>query len=256
MTRNLSTCRRFSLIIKFPPSSSRAISSEISRPRASFTTNYRSASPSLTSQRFTSVCLKKCRYRRAYDTLVVPLQRVAAFALFIAFLPLMAVIGALIALSGGFPVVHRQTRVGKYGAAFTLYKFRSMRKNAEPKGPEWASVGDPRTTFVGRILRYTHLDELPQLWNIVLGDLSFVGPRPERPEFVEQLKKEIPFFELRQLVNPGVTGWAQINYRYGASVADAYQKLQYDLYYLKNRSLLLDVAIVLKTLKLLVVKIS
>ncbi len=195
-------------------------------------------------------------YRRAYDTLVVPLQRVAAFALFIAFLPLMAVIGALIALSGGFPVVHRQTRVGKYGAAFTLYKFRSMRKNAEPKGPEWASVGDPRTTFVGRILRYTHLDELPQLWNIVLGDLSFVGPRPERPEFVEQLKKEIPFFELRQLVNPGVTGWAQINYRYGASVADAYQKLQYDLYYLNNRSLLLDVAIVLKTLKLLVVKIS
>lgn len=195
-------------------------------------------------------------YKRPYDIFIAPLERVGAITLFLVLLPLMTIISALIILTSGFPILHRQTRVGKYGALFTLYKFRSMKVGAEPKGPQWAREHDPRTTFIGRILRYTHLDELPQLWNIIIGDLSFVGPRPERPEFVEQLKQEIPFFELRQLVNPGITGWAQINYRYGASIKDAYEKLQYDLYYLKNRSFLLDVAIIFKTLKLLIVKIS
>lgn len=195
-------------------------------------------------------------YKRPYDMFIAPLERAGAVALFLLLLPLMAVIAAFIVLTSGFPILHRQTRVGKYGREFTLYKFRSMKIGAETHGPEWAKEHDPRATFIGKILRYTHLDELPQLWNIIVGDISFVGPRPERPEFVEQLKREIPFFELRQLVNPGVTGWAQINYRYGASVKDAYEKLQYDLYYLKNRSFLLDVTIVLKTLKLLLVKIT
>ncbi|MDO8584818.1 MAG: exopolysaccharide biosynthesis polyprenyl glycosylphosphotransferase [bacterium] len=195
-------------------------------------------------------------YKRAYDSFVAPLERAGAMMLFILLLPLTALIGSLIILTSGFPVLHRQTRVGKYGVAFTLYKFRSMRVGAETHGAEWAKEHDPRATFIGAALRYTHLDELPQLWNIIIGDVSFVGPRPERPEFVDQLKKEIPFYELRQLVNPGVTGWAQINYRYGASARDAYEKLQYDLYYMKNRSFFLDVTIILKTLKLLLVKIT
>lgn len=195
-------------------------------------------------------------YKRPYDIFIAPLERAGAVALFLLLLPLMALISIFIVLTSGFPILHRQTRIGKYGRRFTLYKFRSMRRDAETRGPEWAKEHDPRATFIGGILRYTHLDELLQLWNIISGDISFVGPRPERPEFVEQLKNEIPFYELRQLVNPGVTGWAQINYRYGASVKDAYEKLQYDLYYLKNRSFVLDVAIVLKTLKLLLVKIT
>ncbi len=195
-------------------------------------------------------------YKRAYDAFIAPLERAAAMLLAIALLPVMAIIALLVMLTGGFPILHRQTRVGKYGAPFTLYKFRSMRVGAETHGAEWATAHDPRATFIGAILRYTHLDELPQLWNIIIGDISFVGPRPERPEFVDKLKQEIPFYELRQLVNPGVTGWAQINYRYGASARDAYEKLQYDLYYMKNRSFLLDVAIIFKTLKLLLVKIT
>ena len=129
-----------------------------------------------------------------------------------------------------------------------------MFPDAEAEGAQWAQTKDPRITPLGKILRFTHLDELPQLVNIIKGDLSFVGPRPERPEFTEQLKQQIPFYELRYILRPGLTGWAQLNYRYGASVADAYEKLQYDIYYLKNRSFWLDFSIVIKTVKLVFTK--
>ena len=125
-----------------------------------------------------------------------------------------------------------------------------MRNNAEQNGAEWSSgKNDGRVTFTGKILRHSHLDELPQLFNILRGDLSFVGPRPERPEFVEILSRKIPHYAIRHLIPPGISGWAQINYRYGASVQDAYEKLQYDFYYLKNRSLILDAAIIVKTFR-------
>ena len=127
-----------------------------------------------------------------------------------------------------------------------------MRKDAEKDGPQWAAVKDDRSTWVGQVLRFTHLDELPQLWNIIKGQLSFVGPRPERPEFVEILRKEVPYYETRLLVKPGLTGWAQIHHRKDATVEDVTRKIQFDLYYLKNRSMILDLAILLKTLRLFV----
>ncbi len=143
----------------------------------------------------------------------------------------------------------RQKRVGKNGKIFTLYKFRSMYHASETDGqPKWTSINDERITKVGNILRKTRLDELPQFWNVLKGEMSFIGPRPERPEFVENLEKEIPHYAMRQLVKPGLSGWAQINFSYGASKEDAMEKLQYDLYYLKNRSLVLDLVIALKTL--------
>lgn len=195
-------------------------------------------------------------HKRAYDAIRDPLEKLAAIALLLALAPLLALIGLCVAATSRGGALIRQVRVGKYGRQFTLYKFRSMYANAEKNGAQWAKENDKRVTLFGAFLRYTHLDELPQLWNIIKGDISFVGPRPERPEFVSQLNNEVPYYELRHLTNPGVTGWAQINYRYGASVKDAYEKLQYDLYYLKHRSFLLDVAIVLRTLKLLFIKIS
>jgi lipopolysaccharide/colanic/teichoic acid biosynthesis glycosyltransferase len=126
-----------------------------------------------------------------------------------------------------------------------------MHKDAEKDGPKWKIAGDydPRFTFIGRILAKTHLDELPQLINILKREISFVGPRPERPEFVSILEEKIPYYNIRHLIKPGITGWAQINYKYGASIEDTYEKVQYDIYYLKNRSIILDLAIILKTLK-------
>lgn len=155
------------------------------------------------------------------------------------------------------PVFIKQNRMGKNGRLFTLIKFRSMIASgpnglAEENGAQWASWHDMRITRVGKILRKTRLDELPQIWNILKGEMSFVGPRPERPEFVATLKKRIPFYEIRHMVRPGLSGWAQINFPYGASVEDALEKLRYDLYYLKHRSFLLDLTIALKTLKVLV----
>ena len=155
------------------------------------------------------------------------------------------------------PVLIKQNRVGKNGRLFTLFKFRSMIASgvgglAEENGVRWASAHDTRITRIGHILRKTRLDELPQLWNILKGDMSFVGPRPERPEFVATLKERIPFYEIRHMARPGLSGWAQINFPYGASVEDALEKLRYDLYYLKHRSFLLDLTIALKTLKVLV----
>jgi exopolysaccharide biosynthesis polyprenyl glycosylphosphotransferase len=145
------------------------------------------------------------------------------------------------------PIFYKQERVGKDKGVFTLLKFRSMKKDAERYGPVWAEESDSRITKVGKFLRKTHFDELPQMINVLRGELSLVGPRPERPEFVKELEKEIPHYNLRHLIRPGFTGWAQIKFRYARSVVDSFEKLQYDLYYIKNRSLGLDFYILLKT---------
>jgi exopolysaccharide biosynthesis polyprenyl glycosylphosphotransferase len=165
--------------------------------------------------------------------------------------PLLLLIALLVKLNSRGPALYTHLRVGSNGIPFTFYKFRSMRQDAEKNGAQWKADGhrDPRLTLIGRILVYTHLDELPQLWNILKGELSFVGPRPERPEFVTKLTEAIPFYDARHLVKPGITGWAQINYKYGASVEDAEKKLEYDLWYLMHRSLVLDVAIIIRTIK-------
>jgi sugar transferase (PEP-CTERM system associated) len=174
----------------------------------------------------------------------------AALGLVIA-APLMLIIGAVIRATSPGAVLYHQRRVGQYGRIFTLHKFRSMWTDAEKDtGPVWASKeGDTRVTAVGRFLRRSRLDELPQLWNVLKGDMSLVGPRPERPEFVAELTRQIPFYRQRHIVRPGLTGWAQVRYTYGASVEDALQKLQYDLFYIKNLSLALDVFIILDTIK-------
>ena len=165
-------------------------------------------------------------------------------------LPVALLTAALIKLDSRGPVLYSQERVGKNGRTFRVYKFRSMRVDAEKDGPVWASrEGDARTTRVGRVIRKIRVDEIPQFWNILRGEMNFVGPRPERPHFVRQLAEEIPFYEQRHLIPPGLTGWAQIKYPYGASIEDARQKLQYDLYYIKNQSLLLDAVIMFETVK-------
>lgn len=195
-----------------------------------------------------------------YDFFRLPTEIFFAALLFIITIPITAVIAALIKLTSRGPIIFKQTRVGEFGKHYTLYKFRSMIVNAPDgsaegnSGPQWKTKNDPRFTAIGRIIEKTHLDELPQLINIVKGEVSFVGPRPERPEFVVQLKEKIPFYELRHLVKPGIAGWAQLHYGYGSSVNDAYEKLQYDLYYLKNRSFWLDLGIIIKTIKLFFTK--
>jgi sugar transferase (PEP-CTERM system associated) len=163
--------------------------------------------------------------------------------------PIAIVTVILIKLDSRGPVLYKQDRVGKNGHPFKLMKFRSMRTDAEKDGPVWAKTDDQRMTRVGRIIRKIRVDEIPQFWNILRGDMNFVGPRPERPHFVSQLAEEIPYYEQRHLIAPGLTGWAQINYPYGASIEDAKQKLQYDLYYMKNQSLLLDATIMFETVK-------
>lgn len=164
-------------------------------------------------------------------------------------LPIAILTAILIKLESKGPVFYKQERVGKNGRPFTILKFRSMRMDAEKDGPVWARSTDERTTRVGHIIRKIRVDEIPQFWNILKGEMSFVGPRPERPHFVSQLAQEIPFYEQRHLIAPGLTGWAQIKYPYGASIDDARQKLQYDLYYIKNQSLMLDAAILFETIK-------
>ncbi len=152
------------------------------------------------------------------------------------------------------PVFYSQQRVGKDRQVFTIYKFRSMQYQAEGDGARWAAEKDPRVTRVGKLLRLTHIDELPQIWNIFRGDMSLVGPRPERPEFVDILENQLPYYFVRHTVKPGLTGWAQINYRYGASVEDAHNKLEYDLYYVKNMSIFLDFKILLRTVGVVLLK--
>jgi sugar transferase (PEP-CTERM system associated) len=164
--------------------------------------------------------------------------------------PLMALVAILIKLDSTGPVLFRQERVGQRGSVFVLRKFRSMRVDAERDGyAVWASKDDPRTTRVGRLLRRSRLDELPQLVNILVGDMSFIGPRPERPAFVQRLQQRIPFYVERHSVKPGLTGWAQVRHQYAASVEDALEKLQYDLYYIKNLSLFLDMLILISTVQ-------
>jgi sugar transferase (PEP-CTERM system associated) len=165
-------------------------------------------------------------------------------------LPIAALTAILIKLDSTGPVFYRQERVGKNGKPFVVIKFRSMKTDAEKDGPVWATDDDDRVTRVGKIIRQIRVDEIPQFWSILKGEMSFVGPRPERQHFISTLAEEVPFYEHRHLVTPGLTGWAQIKYPYGASVEDARQKLQYDLYYIKNQSLTLDMIIVFETIKI------
>jgi sugar transferase (PEP-CTERM system associated) len=177
-----------------------------------------------------------------------------SLTLLLLFLPLLPLIALLIKLDSRGPVFHGQERVGQDGRTFMLWKFRSMQQDAEQKtGPVWAGLDDQRVTRVGKYLRRTRLDEIPQLFSVLKGEMSLVGPRPERPHFVKQLSEIIPFYNLRHSVKPGITGWAQINYRYGSSVEDAVEKLQYDLFYIKNMSWLLDIMIIFNTAKTVLV---
>lgn len=165
-------------------------------------------------------------------------------------LPLIPFIALAIRISSPGPILYRQKRVGRGGLIFDCYKFRTMRADAEADtGPTWASDDDPRITQVGHFLRTARLDEIPQLWNVIRGDMNLVGPRPERPEFVEWLNREIPNYEFRHIIRPGITGWAQIRYGYGQSIADAKEKLQYDLFYMKHMSPGLDLLILFETVK-------
>ena len=164
--------------------------------------------------------------------------------------PLMLLSAFLIMFESGGPVIYRQERVGRGGRAFTVYKFRSMRADAEGDGrARWAQANDPRVTMFGRFIRRARIDELPQLWNVLKGDMSFVGPRPERPQFVGELEQSIPYYGARHSVKPGLTGWAQVRYAYGASVEDSARKLQFDLYYVKNHSLFLDLLVLIETVR-------
>jgi lipopolysaccharide/colanic/teichoic acid biosynthesis glycosyltransferase len=165
-------------------------------------------------------------------------------------LPIAVVTAIIIKLESDGGVLYRQERVGRNGTVFKLLKFRSMHSDAEADGrPVWATSDDQRATSFGRLIRKVRIDEIPQFWNILKGEMSFIGPRPERPQFVAELAEKIPFYEHRHLVAPGLTGWAQIKYPYGASVEDAREKLQYDLYYIKNQSLALDAIIIFETVK-------
>ena len=172
---------------------------------------------------------------------------VLALLILVALAPFTLLALLAIALSADGPVFFRQARVGRYGRTFRIWKLRTMRVDAEAGAPQWASDDDPRRTRVGRLLRRTRLDEVPQVANILLGEMSFVGPRPERPEFVRELEGRIPYYAWRHFVRPGLTGWAQVNLPYGSSVEDARRKLEYDLYYVRHYSLLTDLLIVLRT---------
>ncbi len=181
--------------------------------------------------------------KRTFDLLVSAL-------IFIVSLPIMLITALSIYIEDRTPIFYKQERVGKDGHSFMVLKFRSMRNDAERiTGPQWASTNDPRTTRVGRVIRKLRIDELPQILNVLKGEMSFVGPRPERPHFVEQLCKEVPYYNIRHSIKPGITGMAQVRYQYGASVEDSIQKLQYDLYYVKNNSLFLDILILIDTLQ-------
>ncbi|MCY1014403.1 polyisoprenyl-phosphate hexose-1-phosphate transferase ExoE [Pyxidicoccus sp. MSG2] len=180
--------------------------------------------------------------KRGFDILVASLLLLAAS-------PFLLIVAVAIKLDSKGPIFYQQERTGLAGSTFHLWKFRSMRTDAEKDGAVWARANDDRVTRVGRFIRRTRIDEIPQVFNVLMGEMSFVGPRPERPVFVEQLKQEIPFYGLREAVKPGLTGWAQIRYPYGASVEDARNKLEFDLYYVKNGSLFLDVGIIFHTVR-------
>jgi exopolysaccharide biosynthesis polyprenyl glycosylphosphotransferase len=177
---------------------------------------------------------------------------VSATILLILTAPLGLVVAALIKLEDGGPVVFRQARVGRDGAPFTLRKFRSMKVDAEAEtGPMWAQADDPRVTKVGRWIRALRIDEIPQVWNVLRGEMSFVGPRPERPEFVALLQAAIPLYDQRHAVRPGITGWAQVNAPYAATLEDSRRKLEYDLHYLQSFSVWMDLVIMIRTIKII-----
>jgi sugar transferase (PEP-CTERM system associated) len=191
-------------------------------------------------------------FRRS--TPVIVIRRAISFIIsllgLILALPLLPFIILAIRLDSRGPVFYTQTRVGKGGRLFKVMKFRTMRQDAEAvSGPRWAGDHDPRVTRVGKFLRASRLDEIPQLWCVLKGDMAFVGPRPERPEFIEMLSEEIPYYGVRHMVRPGITGWAQVKYKYGRSVDDSREKLQYDLFYIKNASIGLDLLIMFQTIK-------
>ena len=184
--------------------------------------------------------------RRVFSTLL-------ALALCLVTAPFIPIIALIVKLSSPGPVLYRQQRVGLRGKAFTCYKFRTMRQDAEAGGAKWATNDDPRITRTGNFMRRTRMDEIPQFWNVLRGDMAFVGPRPERPEFVEKLNQEIPYYYLRHMARPGITGWAQVNYGYGSSVEESKEKLRYDLYYIRNISLTLDLLIAFYTVRAVMV---
>ena len=182
------------------------------------------------------------------------LSILASALLLILVLPVIPFVLLAIKLDSPGPVLYRQQRVGRNGGTFYCYKFRTMRQDAEADtGPTWADNDDPRITRIGKILRISRLDEIPQLWCVLKGDMAFVGPRPERPEFVEWLSEQIPYYSVRHAVRPGITGWAQVRYKYGNTLEDAREKLQYDLFYIKNASIGLDLLIMFQTIKIVTI---
>jgi exopolysaccharide biosynthesis polyprenyl glycosylphosphotransferase len=197
--------------------------------------------------RFTAAPFERSSGSRALKRLF---DLVAATIFLIVTAPISLLVAILIKLHDGGPVLFRQARVGRGGTVFVLCKFRSMRVDAEADtGPVWAQRDDPRVTAIGRWMRPFGIDEIPQVWNVLRGDMSFVGPRPERPEFVHTLEAAIPWYNHRHAVRPGITGWAQVNFPYGATVDAARQKLEYDLYYLTHACVRMDIAIMLRTLR-------
>lgn len=188
---------------------------------------------------------------RLYDAVRRGADILVAGAALIVLAPVLAAIAVAIRLDSAGPVIYRQDRAGYLGRCFTILKFRTMDTNAEHNGPQWAARGDTRRTRVGKFLRPTRLDELPQLWNVLLGEMSIIGPRPERPCFVDELGQSLPFYRVRSLVRPGITGWAQVRFPYASSAEDSREKLEYDLYYVKHRSPLLDLVIALRTVGVL-----
>jgi sugar transferase (PEP-CTERM system associated) len=191
------------------------------------------------------------RFSATFETMRRALSMLASWFLLLFVLPIIPFVMLAIKLDSAGPILYRQKRVGRDGKAFYCLKFRTMRQDAEADtGPTWAGDDDPRITRIGRFLRASRLDEIPQLWCVAKGDMGFVGPRPERPEFVEWLSREIPYYGVRHAVRPGITGWAQVRYKYGNTLEDAKEKLQYDLFYIKNASLGLDLLIMFETIKI------
>ncbi|MFQ5558973.1 MAG: exopolysaccharide biosynthesis polyprenyl glycosylphosphotransferase [Nitrospinota bacterium] len=187
----------------------------------------------------------KMRIKRVFDIVLSVVGLVLSS-------PIALLAALIIKLESKGPVIFKQVRVGEGGKEYDIFKFRSMRVDAETaSGPVFAKEGDPRSTVFGRFIRKTRIDEIPQLFNTLRGDMSFVGPRPERPFFVAELKQAIPYYEVRTVVKPGITGWAQIRYSYGAGLKDAIEKLQYDIFYIKNMSILFDLIIIFKTIKVI-----
>ena len=179
------------------------------------------------------------------------LSSIVSAVFLVLLLPVYLIVSVLIKLDSSGPVLYSQIRVGQHNKPIRIYKFRSMRKDAEKNGDAvWAVENDPRVTRVGRFLRKTRIDELPQLYNVMIGELEFVGPRPERPEFVEKLQGQIPYYSLRHTVKPGITGWAQVMFHYSGTIDESKEKLQYDLFYIKNMSLKMDLLILFQTVKI------